>query len=245
METPQKDFLLTNLPYFVNNLEMSDDFIEELFNKDLLSLCQKEKICAQQTRTEKASMLMTLLPRRGPDAFNIFQKTLKEHDIKVYCFLTGEAIPERLRESNLTDFMNGNKFFKAIFLSTLKNWSNAVKIVNELEKTNLENIALISTKDLQDWTVFNFVHKMIAIGKPIFTIGSKDLEKDYFSQVMVMSLTRLKQNMNIILLEDSPKLQIFKHMEIFSWCQQKSAIGFALFKTSRACNCLCHRDLDP
>ena len=245
MESSQKDFLLTNLPYFVKNLEMNDDFIEELFDKDLLSLCQKEKISAQQTRTEKATMLMTLLPRKGPDAFNIFQRALKEHDVKVYCFLTGETIPERLRESNLTDFMNGNMYFKAIFLTTLKNWNNAVKIVNDLESTNLENIALISTKDLQEWTVFHFVQKMINIGKPIFTIGSKDLEKDYFSQVMIMSLTRLKENMNVILLEDSPRLQMFKHMEIYSWCQQRSAIGFALFRRSRACNCLCHKDLDP
>lgn len=80
MEHAAREVLRKAKPAIKKNLHLDDDIIDELEASDTLSSEQAEKIKVQQTNSEKISLLVMMLQRRGPDTFSKFLEILKKNN---------------------------------------------------------------------------------------------------------------------------------------------------------------------
>ena len=104
------------------------------------------------------------------------------------------------------------------------NWNQGMQMVDELETVIQAKLLLISTTDLRDRVLFDFLRKLLRKGKPVFGIVNADMEKDYFSQVVLSTLPGFGDSMKIICCEKLMQLEIFARLEKISWSHQKEAI---------------------
>lgn len=94
MEKRHRDILRENHLFLVENLDFkSVDFHAKLFGNSLISEDDLERIQAKVTLRAMASeFLLHILPRRGPEAFGKFVRTLRSADM--------EFIAEQLDPNN-------------------------------------------------------------------------------------------------------------------------------------------------
>ena len=234
MEERHKEFLQSNFALLVDQMAMEDSFLYGLYEKGLLSKGQWEKICCQQTRTEKANYIMQLLPKRGPFAYQIFINLLEEYDLDTYCLLFGLEYPEKERENDKNFILNGQTV-QAIVIVSSQNWDLGIDVASKLEEITGKQICLLSTEDLDNKDIFVYSQDFLKANKLIYGIITCDLEKDYFSQVMLASLGN-----NVILLcnEHLTSLPIFGDRRYLFWPQHQAKMVTAILE--QVCTCSCH-----
>lgn len=76
MEPKHRKLLRAQRLYLCEQLIVDDTVVQYLYQEDILTECQVEEIQSQKSNKNKTLMLLSILPSRGPNAFNVFVQSL-------------------------------------------------------------------------------------------------------------------------------------------------------------------------
>ncbi|XP_060770234.1 death domain-containing protein CRADD-like [Neoarius graeffei] len=78
MEPKHRELLRAQRLYLCEQLIVDDTVVQYLYQEDILTECQVEEIQSQKSNKNKTLMLLSILPSRGPNAFNVFVESLQQ-----------------------------------------------------------------------------------------------------------------------------------------------------------------------
>lgn len=95
MEAIHKEVLVSNWMFLLDNLEL-DELLDEMLAEHVITSDMYEQINIHHTRRERVTEFLSILMRRGPDAFTKFQAGLNKTSQSFIC----EKISETLNQGN-------------------------------------------------------------------------------------------------------------------------------------------------
>lgn len=78
MEDADRRVLQVNRTFLVKNIANPDDVANELFSNEIFTEGMKDEVEVEKLKEKKVRKLLDILPRRGPEAFQIFIKVLQD-----------------------------------------------------------------------------------------------------------------------------------------------------------------------
>ncbi|KAK3558277.1 hypothetical protein QTP86_013928 [Hemibagrus guttatus] len=78
MERKHRNLLRAQRLHLCDQLVVDDTIVQYLYQEDILTDSQVEEILSQKSNKNKTLRLLSILPDRGPNAFNVFVQSLED-----------------------------------------------------------------------------------------------------------------------------------------------------------------------
>lgn len=78
MEPKHRNLLRSQRLHLCDQLVVDDTIVQYLYQEDILTDGQVEEILSQRSNKDKTLKLLSILPDRGPNAFNVFVQSLED-----------------------------------------------------------------------------------------------------------------------------------------------------------------------
>ncbi|KAG7324188.1 hypothetical protein KOW79_012204 [Hemibagrus wyckioides] len=78
MEPKHRNLLRAQRLHLCDQLVVDDTIVQYLYQEDILTDSQVEEILSQRSNKDKTLKLLSILPDRGPNAFNVFVQSLED-----------------------------------------------------------------------------------------------------------------------------------------------------------------------
>ncbi|XP_053540358.1 death domain-containing protein CRADD-like isoform X1 [Ictalurus punctatus] len=78
MEPKHRDLLRAQRLHLCEQLVVDETIVQYLYQEDILTEGQVEEIQSQKSNKNKTLLLLSILPNRGPNAFNVFVQSLEQ-----------------------------------------------------------------------------------------------------------------------------------------------------------------------